>query len=98
MTDTITELEQQFKTDEDVQKEDKHYVHIINPADNIHIQLRAGRSMSAKEIAEWAKVNGLEVTCLCGYRFTPSRNPEAVNDTCPICLDVAGMLMRNAGE
>lgn len=98
MTDMTTELEQQLKTDEETSKEDKHYVHVINPVDNMHIQILNNRAMSSKEIAEYAKANGVEVVCLCGYRFIPSRNPEAVNDTCPICLDVAGMLMRNEGE
>lgn len=110
MTDVLTELEQLFTdpvmrirnktTSELVGDEDvKHYVHIINPVDNMHIQLMPGMmGASSKEIAEYAKNNGVEVVCLCGYRFIPSRNPEVVNDTCPICLDVAGMLMRNAGE
>ena len=98
MTDTLTELEQQFETKEQTQKENKHYVHIINPADNIRVQVHADMSMTAGEIVAYAKHHRLEVVCLCGYKFVPSRNPEAVNDTCPICLDVAGMLMRNEGE
>ena len=98
MTDTLTELEQQFETKEQTHKENKHYVHIINPVDNMWIQVRVGQAMSAGEIVAYARHHRLEVLCLCGYKFIPSRDPEAVNDTCPICLDVAGMLMRNEGE
>lgn len=74
------------------------YVHIVNPPANMHIQIHGDMAMTAKEIVEYARRNQLEVVCLCGYRFVPTRNPEAVNDTCPICIDVAGMLMRNQGE
>jgi rubrerythrin len=80
------------------EKKVKNYVHIVNPPANKHIQQHADMAMTAKEIVEYARRNGLEVVCLCGYRFIPTRNPEAVNDTCPICIDVAGMLMRNSGE
>ena len=98
MTDTLTELAQQLETKEQTQKEDKHYVHIINPVDNLWVQVLAGRVLSSSEIVQYARDNRLEVLCLCGYRFVPIRNPEDVNGTCPICLDVAGMLMRNEGE
>ena len=98
MHDTLTELEQQFETKEQTQKENKHYVHIINPVDNVWIQVLAGQALSSAEIVQYARDNRLEVLCLCGYRFVPTRNPEDVNDTCSICLDVAGMLMRNEGE
>lgn len=92
--DTILEV----YTEPVLEKEVKNYVHIINPVANMHIQAHAGMGMSSKDIVEYARRNQLEVVCLCGYRFIPSRNPETVDDTCPICLDVAGMLMRNEGE
>lgn len=91
-------LEQQFETDEQTSQESAHYVHIINPVDNMHVQQLMGRALSSKEIAQIAKEMRIEVKCLCGYIFVPSRSPEVVNDTCDTCLAIAGELMRGAGE
>lgn len=72
----------------------QHLTHIVNPPKNIHIW-REG--MSAQDVVDIARVQGLEVTALCGYTWVPKRNPEQ-HDVCQACMDIAGHLMREKGE
>jgi hypothetical protein len=88
-------------TEDQTQDEVKHYAHIVSPPENPEIfalLIRRGNSdPSAQDIVDVARINRLEVKALCGYVWIPERNPENY-DACPICIDVAGMHMRNAGE
>jgi len=69
--------------------------HIVNAEMNQSIAL--GRDMRAKEIVDTARFLGLEIVSLCGYRWVPKHNPEKF-DACNVCMKIAGMLMRGAGE
>jgi hypothetical protein len=88
------------QVDEKTEDGIKHYRHIISPPENkgiFALLVRRGNSdPSAQDIVDVARVNHLEVTAICGYKWIPTRNPED-HDTCPICVDVAGMHVRNAG-
>ena len=79
----------------------KHYAHIVNPPDNPEIRLlliiRGVRDPNAQDIVDCARVDHLEVKAICGYVWVPTRDPEQ-HDMCPLCIDVAGMIMREAGE
>lgn len=79
----------------------KHYTHIVRPPENaliFSVLIRQGKQdPSAQDIVDWARAHGVEVKALCGYVFVPEHNPDAY-DACPICIDVAGMHMRNEGE
>lgn len=77
------------------------YTHIVSPPENHGIfsfLMRHGNpDPSAKDIVDEARDHGWRVTALCGYSWIPDDDPEKY-DACQICMDVAGMHMRNAGE
>jgi len=79
----------------------KHYTHIVSPPENkeifAYMVAHGNPDPSAQDIVDIARVMGWRVTALCGYKWIPQRNPDAY-DACPVCMDVAGMHMRNAGE
>lgn len=70
--------------------------HIVNPPDNPHIS--HGRpDMEAQEVVNAARMLGLEIKALCGYRFVPKYNPERF-ESCSACIKIAGDIMRELGE
>lgn len=69
--------------------------HIVNPPSNLHIW-RLG--MTAQDIVDVARVNGVEITALCGAKFIPTKNPEDVDKTCDTCMDIASIMMSNPPE
>lgn len=71
-----------------------HMTHIVNPPSNLHIFTP---DMSAQDIVDVARATGQQVVALCGYRWVPKRNPEKY-DVCQVCMDLAGVLMREGGE
>lgn len=96
MGDTLTELEQMTEVIpyEDTDDHGEHLTHIINPPANIHIW-KPG--MTSQDVVDIARATDQEVVSLCGKRWVPKRNPEKY-DVCKSCMDVAGNLMRGAGE
>jgi hypothetical protein len=79
----------------------KKYVHIVSPPENVQIfswlVSRGNSDPSAQDIVNAAREHGWQVTALCGYKWIPTSTGENL-DACQICMDVAGMHMRNAGE
>lgn len=71
--------------------------HIVNPADNIDFQLQYGRVEDAQELVNLARMIGVEITALCGYKFVPKHNPDKA-DACEACIRIAGEIMRDEGE
>lgn len=76
----------------DPQREYK--AHIVNPPANTHIWQPG---MEAQDVVDVARVKGLEVVALCGYKFIPKHNPDKF-DACEACMKIAGDIMREAGE
>lgn len=68
--------------------------HIVNPPANTHIWVPG---MRMQDVVDMARLHGLEVIALCGYKFIPKHNPE-VYPACEPCIKIAGELMREAGE
>jgi hypothetical protein len=68
--------------------------HIVNPPNNLHIW-KIG--MEAQDIVDIARLRGLEVTALCGYKWVPKHNPEKF-DVCEACFKIAEQIMRSEGE
>ena len=73
---------------EEPQAETPKMRHIIPPA-NLHI-FRPW--MSTQDIVDIARVRGLEVVALCGYRWVPRSNPENM-PTCDDCVRIAGEIL-----
>lgn len=67
--------------------------HLINPPKNIHIW-RLG--MSARDVVDIARLKGLELEALCGFRFVPRHNPDKL-DVCQTCMDLAGIIISEDG-
>lgn len=65
--------------------------HIVNWDMNAHIH-NGNLSMTSQDIVDSARMLGLEVIALCGYRWVPRRNPDKY-DACEACMKIAGMLM-----
>lgn len=71
----------------------RRHTHIVNETDNLHIW-RSG--MGAQDIVDIARVRGIEVTALCGYKWIPQHNPEKY-DVCEACMKIAGDIMKEDG-
>ena len=71
---------------EEPQAETPKMRHIIYPPANLHI---FRYWMSAQDIVDIARVRGLEVVALCGYRWVPRHNPANMT-TCDECVRIAG--------
>lgn len=82
-SDTTTDTE--ILPFEDVD-DPEHQAHYIRPFDNVHI---AGpdMAMSAKDISDTARLLGLEVVALCGFRWVPKANPTK-HQVCELCVEV----------
>lgn len=63
--------------------------HIVRPADNPHV--RPVPNPTSQVVVDFARVNRIELTTLCGHKFIPSRNPEGL-DTCDSCIGMAGVI------
>lgn len=94
MTQTVVEQTtiEAVETEEVTEASNNEPRHIINPPMNLHIW-REG--MSTQEIVDIARVRGLEVVALCGYRWIPTRDASLVKETCNACIDEAGRLMND---
>ena len=95
MTDTLTELD--FDVDIAPYEDDDngdHKAHIVNPPKNTHIWQPG---MEMQDVVTIARMNGIELVALCGYRWVPKRNPEKY-DACEVCIEIAGQIMREMGE
>lgn len=68
--------------------------HIVSPPENPHLD---GPGITAKDIVELARLKGVPVKALCGYKWIPRHNPEN-HEACERCFEIAGMLMNAAGE
>lgn len=92
--ETVFEIEDLLSYDESDNDKAKHKTHIVNPPMNTHIWQPG---MEMQEVVTIARMNGYEVTALCGYKWVPKRNPERF-DMCMTCLARAEELMAGAGE
>lgn len=79
---------------EEPAKEGEGKAHIVNPPNNLHIW-RIG--MTTQDIVDIARVRGLEVVALCGYRWIPRKDPDAY-PACEACFKIAQLLMASNGE
>lgn len=91
---TDADLETFVTPYEDVDDGKDHMTHIINPPRNIHIWVPG---MTSQEIVQIARAHNMTVIALCDYEWVPKRNPEKY-PVCQPCMDIAGELMRGAGE
>lgn len=66
------------KTDTETSTDDPIFTHIID---------RGNDSRPAWAIVLEARVNGTELTALCGHKFVPSRDPEQ-HPPCPKCIEI----------
>lgn len=78
---------------EDANDDKEHLTHVVDVLNNLHLW-KPG--MTAQDIVDIARMTGQEVESLCGYRWIPQRNPEKY-PVCQICMDVAGMIIREGG-
>lgn len=72
----------------------ENFAHIVNPPNNVHIWTPG---MSAQDVVDIARTQGMKVRALCGKEWVPKANPDKF-DACKTCIDIAGDLMRGAGE
>lgn len=83
------------------QAETKRYTHVVSPPENVEIYsyliLQGNLDPSPRDIVAIAIEKQWHVVALCGYTWIPTSEGESF-DVCQICMDVAGMHMRNAGE
>lgn len=93
MTETIQDvnLEELLAPFEDTDDGRSHFRHIVNPPANTHIWQPGMDMQTAVTIA---RMNGLELTALCGYTWIPKRNPMN-HPPCEVCVDKAAELMRS---
>ncbi len=89
-TDTVIEVIPYDDTDSNHDT----FTHIINPPANTHIWYPG---LTTQDIVDIARATGQTVTSLCGHTWIPKRNPEKY-PICQTCVDIAGELMRGAGE
>lgn len=68
--------------------------HIVNSPNLVPIW---EPGMTAEEALDIARLRGLEVTALCGYKWVPKHNPDKF-DVCDPCFKIAQELMAGAGE
>ena len=66
------------KTELDTNLDNPTYSHIIDRGDD---------ERPAGAIVLEARVMGLELTALCGYKWIPSRDPEKF-PVCPVCVQM----------
>lgn len=64
--------------------------HIINPSMNLHIWQPG---MSSQDIVNIARLRGVFVNALCGYRFIPRHDPDK-HAACDPCLKAASDMIR----
>lgn len=82
MTDTVFDTETLVDPTSDFSR----YAHIVKAP--------SGESVHAAVVR--ARVEGVPVEALCGWRWIPHRNPEGL-DVCPVCLEIYEMYrMSNA--
>jgi hypothetical protein len=97
MTETVTETVVKQETAPSTGK----YTHIVSPPENVgifnYLRHSGVEDPTAKDIVDFGRKFKVKVKALCGYVWVPDDDPEKY-DACPICMDVAGMHMRNAGE
>lgn len=62
-----------------------HRTHIIDGRQNDHIT--QGAEMSGQDVVDTARLLGMEVVALCGYKWVPKHNPQKF-DVCQACIHV----------
>lgn len=67
-----------------------HRTHIVNPPKNGHIWQEG---MSTKEMVYLARMSGIELVALCGYRWIPKYNPENF-PVCEECMTIGMDMVR----
>lgn len=87
----LTVVEETSKSPHDPEK----LTHIVNPVFNKHI--RMWHHMTAKALVDYARRLKIPVVALCGKKWVPDDNPEKY-DACGTCMEIAGQLIREAGE
>lgn len=69
--------------------------HIVNPELNQHI--RMWHLMSSASLVKYARQLRIPIVSLCGKKWVPDDDPEKY-DACGTCINIAGRLMREAGQ
>lgn len=92
--DAEVDISQLVNPYDDTDDGKNHLTHIVNPPKNVHVW---HPGMSAVELVQRARLIGAEIIALCDYKWVPKRNPEKY-PVCQVCVDIAGELMREAGE
>lgn len=98
----MTDMQVEEVVQEQTTTGNQKYTHIVSPPENIGIfaflqEVEKVESPTAQDIVDFARKHVIHVKALCGYEWVPDDDPEKY-DACQICMDVAGMHMRNAGE
>ena len=103
MTETPTIVRPDVDTDEALKEFVTPYedsddpntrTHYVRPYENGHIWQKG---MTAKEVVELARINGIEIMALCGYTWVPKLNPDKY-DLCSTCNDLAHKYMKESGK
>lgn len=84
-TSTDTTTDTSILPFEDVD-DPEHRAHYIRPFDNVHIT-GPDMSMSAQDIADTARLLGVEVVALCEFRWVPKADPRKY-PVCEACVEV----------
>jgi len=90
MTTTQTEI-QPVMVEDAFPYEDDHdphaRAHIVDFLGNKKLDELYAAAKNATEVVEIARVCGIEVLAICGYRWVPKRNPTN-HETCAKCLAI----------
>jgi len=93
-TETSIDIQTDVVPYEDTDDGKHRRTHIINPPNNLHIW-KIG--MSSQDIVDIARMTGVMITALCGFKFVPSHNPDKY-EACKDCFEIAQLLMAANGE
>lgn len=93
MTELIEEQQTGHILEYEENNDPEWRTHIINPPMNNHIW-RFG--MTARDVVDIARIRGVELVALCGFKFVPKHDPENY-DACKPCMDAAGIIMKEMG-
>lgn len=70
--------------------------HVVRPHENHHLEVffkhRVWAEVSAQELVDTARVQGIYVIALCGHKWIPTVNPVGM-DTCDTCVDMMNVIM-----
>lgn len=85
MSETIQDIsiEELVAPYDDTDDGQEHFRHVVRPIENAHIDIDG---VKMEGLVDLARMQGTFLVALCGYRWTPKRNPTKY-PTCPACLE-----------